>query len=308
MTIRSAIAIVCQQEDLNFLLTNRIPRRLVTRFMGWFSQIEQPLVRELSIATWRLFSDLDLSEARKRRVVDFCGCRWHGSEVGRRVGAADVVKNGCHPREALPAGLQLGQMLSRAHQAIPILVDVLRRTANLGHHLRHFENLANMSKQGLFVYKGRDSNAVPSFAAYAPLNPLCELVRYLVVGFVPPPHQDVGRIKHVVGQTVLWFVKCRGANMGGFAKRASEGRRDRAVDAVRVHGCRYPVEAFVDIFVPDDDVHGWPRRWLSAGACCATSPAPTKAASGPKNARWIGSDRVCSVQMCARVAEITVSQ
>ena len=32
-------------------------------------------------------------------------------------------------------------------------------------HLRHFENLSNMSKQGLFVYKGRDSNAVPSFVS-----------------------------------------------------------------------------------------------------------------------------------------------
>jgi phosphatidylserine decarboxylase len=74
MTIRSAIAKVCQQEDINFLLTNRIPRRLVTRFMGWFSQIEQPLVRELSIATWRLFSDLDLSEARKRRFQSMHDC------------------------------------------------------------------------------------------------------------------------------------------------------------------------------------------------------------------------------------------
>src|SRR5882724_1104651 len=74
MTIRSAIAKVCQQEDLNFLLTNRIPRRLVTRFMGWFSQIEQPLVRELSIAIWRLFSDLDLSEARKRRFLSMHDC------------------------------------------------------------------------------------------------------------------------------------------------------------------------------------------------------------------------------------------
>jgi sn-glycerol 3-phosphate transport system substrate-binding protein len=32
-------------------------------------------------------------------------------------------------------------------------------------HVRHFENLANMSKQGLFVYKGRASVAVPSFVS-----------------------------------------------------------------------------------------------------------------------------------------------
>lgn len=65
MTIRSAIARAVAQEDVNFLLTNRIPRRLATQFMGWFSKIEQPLVRDASIALWRLFSDLDLSEAKK---------------------------------------------------------------------------------------------------------------------------------------------------------------------------------------------------------------------------------------------------
>ena len=63
MNARRLIARIVQQEDLNFLLTNRLPRRLLTRFMGWFSRIEQPLVRDLSIAVWRAFGDLDLSEA-----------------------------------------------------------------------------------------------------------------------------------------------------------------------------------------------------------------------------------------------------
>ncbi len=55
------------QEDLNFLLTNRLPRRYATLFMGWFSQIEQPLVRDLSIATWKLFADdLQLDEAESQ--------------------------------------------------------------------------------------------------------------------------------------------------------------------------------------------------------------------------------------------------
>lgn len=63
--LRAVLARVGAQEDLNFLLTNRLPRRLATRFMGWFSRIEQPLVRDLSIATWRLFCDVDLSDARE---------------------------------------------------------------------------------------------------------------------------------------------------------------------------------------------------------------------------------------------------
>jgi phosphatidylserine decarboxylase len=74
MTIRAQIVKVFQQEDLNFLLTNRIPRRLATQFMGWFSRIEQPLVRDLSIAVWRLFSDLDLSEAKKTQFESLHDC------------------------------------------------------------------------------------------------------------------------------------------------------------------------------------------------------------------------------------------
>ena len=67
MTVRSVISRVFQQEDLNFLLTNRIPRRLLTQLMGWFSQIEHPLVRDLSLGVWRLFADLNLEEAKKTR-------------------------------------------------------------------------------------------------------------------------------------------------------------------------------------------------------------------------------------------------
>ncbi|WP_169727051.1 archaetidylserine decarboxylase [Roseateles aquatilis] len=52
-----------QQEDLNFLLTNRVPRLALTRFMGWYSRIEQPWLTRISVAVWRLFTDLDLSEA-----------------------------------------------------------------------------------------------------------------------------------------------------------------------------------------------------------------------------------------------------
>jgi phosphatidylserine decarboxylase len=74
MTVKGLISSLTQQEDLNFLLTNRIPRAAVTRFMGWFSKIENPLVRDLSIAVWRLFSDLDLSEAKKTEFRSLHDC------------------------------------------------------------------------------------------------------------------------------------------------------------------------------------------------------------------------------------------
>jgi len=74
MTLRSALARLTSQEDLNFLLTNRIPRQALTRFMGWFSKIEQPLVRKISIGTWKLFSDLDLSEAKESHFKSMHAC------------------------------------------------------------------------------------------------------------------------------------------------------------------------------------------------------------------------------------------
>ena len=72
--LRTQILRLFEQEDVNFLLTNRIPRRLLTRFIGWFSKIEQPLVRDLSIRLWRVFSDLDLSEAKKSQFRSMHDC------------------------------------------------------------------------------------------------------------------------------------------------------------------------------------------------------------------------------------------
>src|ERR1044072_3096275 len=74
MTVKALIASFTQQEDLNFLLTNRIPRAALTRFMGWYSKIENPLVRDFSIALWKLFSDPALSEARKDHFKSLHDC------------------------------------------------------------------------------------------------------------------------------------------------------------------------------------------------------------------------------------------
>ena len=64
MTVRATLAKIAQQEELNFLLTNRLPRRWLTLCMGWLSRLEQPLIRDACMALWRLFAELDLSEAR----------------------------------------------------------------------------------------------------------------------------------------------------------------------------------------------------------------------------------------------------
>jgi phosphatidylserine decarboxylase len=74
MTVRSEILRVFEQEDVNFLLTNRIPRRLATQLVGRLCRVEQPLVRDLSIGLWRLFADLDLRDAKKTQFRSLHDC------------------------------------------------------------------------------------------------------------------------------------------------------------------------------------------------------------------------------------------
>ncbi|OYU32732.1 MAG: phosphatidylserine decarboxylase [Comamonadaceae bacterium PBBC2] len=78
------------QEDLNFLLTNRIPRITLTHFMGWWSQIRNPWVAKASIAVWRLFTDLDLSEARQTQFASVHECFTRDLKPGARPVNPDV--------------------------------------------------------------------------------------------------------------------------------------------------------------------------------------------------------------------------
>jgi len=110
MTLRTTIARLAANEDLNFLLTNRLPRTTATRFMGWFSKIEQPLVRDFSIAIWRQFCALNLAEAKKSRFRSMHDCFIRELKPGARtvdgdpaviaspsdaiVGACGTVENG----------------------------------------------------------------------------------------------------------------------------------------------------------------------------------------------------------------------
>jgi phosphatidylserine decarboxylase len=83
--------------EINFLLTNRIPRGLVTRFMGWFSKIEQPVVRDLSIGAWKLFAHLDLSDAKKSQFKSLHDCFTRELKPGARIvdSAPDIMTSPC---------------------------------------------------------------------------------------------------------------------------------------------------------------------------------------------------------------------
>ena len=128
MTVRSLIGKLFQQEGVNFLLTNRIPRRLATRFIGWFSKIENPVVRSLSIGVWRLFADLDLSEARHTRFKSMHACFTRQLKDGARpidrdptvlVSPCDGIVGAC----GAIAGTELVQIKGQPYRLEELLHD-----------------------------------------------------------------------------------------------------------------------------------------------------------------------------------------
>ena len=85
VTVRSWSAkTLLLREDISFLLTNRIPRQLTNRLFSWFSQIEAPLLARASIAIWRRFTDLDLSDARTQRFASLHACFTRELKPGAR--------------------------------------------------------------------------------------------------------------------------------------------------------------------------------------------------------------------------------
>lgn len=81
---KALLARALANEDLNFLLTNRIPRIAATRCMGWFSQIRNPLVARPALWLWRHFADLNLEEAEKTRFDSVHDCFVRALKPGMR--------------------------------------------------------------------------------------------------------------------------------------------------------------------------------------------------------------------------------
>lgn len=87
-----------RREQVNFLLTNRIPRLLATRFVGWYSRIQSPLLTRLSIAIWRLFDrELNFDEARERGFRSLRDCFIRELKPGLRpqASSAGIVTSPC---------------------------------------------------------------------------------------------------------------------------------------------------------------------------------------------------------------------
>jgi phosphatidylserine decarboxylase len=94
----NALRQLSQQEQINFLLSNRIPRRAFTRFMGWYSRIESRWLTRLSLAVWKRFADdLNLDEAETQEFGSLHACFTRRLKPGARPidQAADILVSPC---------------------------------------------------------------------------------------------------------------------------------------------------------------------------------------------------------------------
>jgi phosphatidylserine decarboxylase len=137
MTAKAQILRIFEQEDINFLLTNRIPRRWLTQLVGRLSRIERPWFCAAAIAVWRLFSDLDLSEARTDRFKSLHDCFTRELKEGARPIDADpsVLTSPCDALVGACGRVEDGMVLQAKGFPYPLaellgdaeLVDYYRR-------------------------------------------------------------------------------------------------------------------------------------------------------------------------------------
>jgi phosphatidylserine decarboxylase len=153
MKLPTLVERALHQERVNFVITNRVPRRVLTRFMGWFSRIEQPLVRDLSIALFGLFAgDLRLHEAKQTRFDSLHDCFVRELKDGARpidpdqavlvspcdgiVGAFGAI-DGTELLQAKGSSYSLQELLGdrlAAERYRGGMYVTLRLTANMYHH------------------------------------------------------------------------------------------------------------------------------------------------------------------------------
>lgn len=150
---------------LNVALTNYVPRRTLTRLIGWLSRIEQPLVRDASIAVWRRFSDLDLSEAKSTQFKSLRDCFIRELKDGARPidRREEVVTSPCDAIIGATGRIEDGALLQvkgRAYRLAELLRDdalaeaysdgvyvTLRLTASMYHrfHAPHDGRITRVS-------------------------------------------------------------------------------------------------------------------------------------------------------------------
>ena len=141
MTLRRKMLRIFEQDHFNFLLTNCIPRHSLTLFMSWFSKIEQPLIRDLSIGAWRVFANLDLSEAKKQkfRSMHDCFVRELKDDARPIDGRPDILVSPCDAIVGACGEIGGAEVLQ------------IKGSSYLLHELLHDEELVEAHREGCYA-------------------------------------------------------------------------------------------------------------------------------------------------------------
>ena len=156
------------REDLNFLLTNRIPRRLATQLAGWFSRIENPTLTRVSIAVWTFFAgDLRLHESEDVQFRSVRDCFTRRLREGARpiTQAMDTLISPCDA-EVGAFGRIDGSTLIQAKGLTYSLQELLHDSA-----------LASRHQNGVFITLRLKSSMYHRF--HAPCNARLRRVRFI---------------------------------------------------------------------------------------------------------------------------------
>jgi phosphatidylserine decarboxylase len=127
MTFRTLFDAIAANDRLNFLLTNRLPRRALSRLMGRLSAIEHPLVSRPALAAFRFFCAPDLTEARATRFASLRDCFVRELAPGRRQVdmRADILASPSDGQLVASGRIEQGQLLQIKGSVYP-LAELLR--------------------------------------------------------------------------------------------------------------------------------------------------------------------------------------
>lgn len=151
MSIISSLLTAVRSEDVNFLITNRIPRIAVTILFGKISRIRSPALAQASIAIWRRCSDLDLTDSLKEKFESIHACFTRELKPGARpfdpdatvfaspcdaiVGQVGLIRDG-HVFQAKGFPYTIAELLGPAQRSVDLSggsYATLRLTASMYH-------------------------------------------------------------------------------------------------------------------------------------------------------------------------------
>lgn len=138
---RAPAARIGRHEGLNFALTNRLPRRLLTSLAGRLARAEHPAVRVPSMAVWRAFCDLELADTEPGPFPSLRACFTRALRPGARPvdPDPDVVVSPCD-----------GIVMARGRIADTELLQIKGRTYPLRALLREGD-LEEAHRDGAYV-------------------------------------------------------------------------------------------------------------------------------------------------------------